>query len=225
MPLPEPKIRKSGGKRFQRQTEGNFLTGHKLKPLFLRTTWKTDPPRLLQTYDLKMLVMENGRKKTSFLNLTWNGKKRCLQNMFRKNEQLIFCAETFLEIWLIISWDNWLCNFLYLCNVLSLLLLDIVIYSKSWANLPKDILQQRFFVHILDVLTADTFSKREISFYISSLYHYQREIPNYYFQHHPQFGWNWPQQISYQETAAWQQLLIADFLTRKWINWDMCLRR
>ena len=62
MPLPEPKIRKSGGKRFQRQTEGNFLTGHKLKPLFLRTTWKTDPPRLLQTYDLKMLVMENDRK-------------------------------------------------------------------------------------------------------------------------------------------------------------------
>ena len=101
------------------------------------------------------------QKKTSLLNLTWNGKKRCLQNIFRKNEQLIFCAETFLEIWLIISWDNWLCNFLYLCNVLSLLLLDIVIYSKSWANLPKDILQQRFFVHILDVLTADTFSKRE----------------------------------------------------------------
>ena len=62
MPLPEYKIRKSGGKRFQRQTEGNFLTGHKLKPLFLRTTWKTDPPRLLQTYDLKMLVMENDIK-------------------------------------------------------------------------------------------------------------------------------------------------------------------
>ena len=92
-----PKIRKSGGKRFQRQTEGNFLTGHKLKPLFLRTTWKTDPPRLLKTYDLKMLVMEND-KKTSLLNLTWNGKKRCLQNIFRKNGQLIFCAETFLEI-------------------------------------------------------------------------------------------------------------------------------
>ena len=81
--------------------------------------------------------------------------KRCHQNIFRKNEQLIFCAETFLQIWLIISWDNWLCNFLYLCNVLSLLLLDIVIYSKSWANLPKDILQQRILCSYFG--RADTF--------------------------------------------------------------------
>ena len=37
-------------KRIPRQTEGNFLTGHKLKLLFLRTTWKSDPPQLLQTH-------------------------------------------------------------------------------------------------------------------------------------------------------------------------------
>ena len=56
--IPKKKLYKKGkGKRIQRQTEGNFLTGHKLKLLFLRTTSKTDPPQLLQTYELRNIVI------------------------------------------------------------------------------------------------------------------------------------------------------------------------